>query len=96
MHRGAEALCEALATTGELRASFPFLIVHSVGDPVPIAPCHTLMRAAATPDKELLELDGASHQILSDPAWEEPLDHAIRWIQQRIDELPQPPVVANQ
>jgi hypothetical protein len=72
-------------SSGALRADFPFLIVHATGDPVPIAPCHQLMAAACTKDKQLLQLDGSSHQVLSDPGWEEPLEHAVRWIQQRID-----------
>ena len=48
------------------------------------AASRTMFAAAKSSDKEMLVLDGGSHQVLTDPGWERPLEATVKWIRQRL------------
>mmetsp|Transcript_19143 Transcript_19143/g.36647 ORF Transcript_19143/g.36647 Transcript_19143/m.36647 type:complete len:296 (+) Transcript_19143:120-1007(+) len=69
--------------SGSLKCDFPFLIVHAENDHIPISASKEMMNVANSHDKELHVLQGGSHQILTDPGWEAPLQHVVQWISRR-------------
>jgi acylglycerol lipase len=65
----------------------PFCIVHGTEDAcVPITGSEFMMNTAATPDdqKELHRIEGAFHDLLSDPMAEKSMSHVIKFIQKRM------------
>lgn len=68
--------------------SSPFCIIHgTVDEGVPITGSEYMMKTALTSqgDKELHSMEGTSHDIMSDPAAEEALEHWMKFVQKRVE-----------